>query len=93
MARIFILGAGNPVPSVDAFGSSYVIRIGDEHIMFDDAGDYHHQYYDYGHDCDCQHHHHYHHYDGDYDDYHYYYDYDYDYDYYYDCDDHYYDDY
>ncbi len=35
MARIFILGAGNPVPSVDAFGSSYVIRIGDEHIMFD----------------------------------------------------------
>ncbi|HAL49753.1 MAG: MBL fold metallo-hydrolase [SAR202 cluster bacterium] len=35
MARIFILGAGIPTPSVDTFGSSYVIRIGDDHIMFD----------------------------------------------------------
>ena len=35
MARIFILGAGNPVPSAETFGSSYAIRVGDEHIMFD----------------------------------------------------------
>ena len=35
MARIHILGAGTPTPTADRFGSSYVVQIGDEHLMFD----------------------------------------------------------
>ena len=35
MARIYVLGAGNPVPTPERFGSSYVLQLGDEHIMFD----------------------------------------------------------
>lgn len=33
--KVFILGTGTPVPTPDLFGSSYVVRVGDEHIMFD----------------------------------------------------------
>ena len=35
MSRLFILGSGNPVPSAERFGSSYVLRVGDEYLMFD----------------------------------------------------------
>ena len=35
MARLFIIGSGNPVPAPDRFGSSYVLQIGDERLMFD----------------------------------------------------------
>jgi ribonuclease BN (tRNA processing enzyme) len=35
MARIFILGSGTPTPSPTRFGSSYVVQVGDDHLMFD----------------------------------------------------------
>ncbi len=35
MARVFILGAGTPTPAPDRYGSSHVLQLGDEHIMFD----------------------------------------------------------
>ena len=33
--RMYILGSGTPTPTPDRFGSSYVVTVGDEHIMFD----------------------------------------------------------
>ncbi len=35
MARVYILGAGTPTPTPARFGSSYVVQIGDEYLMFD----------------------------------------------------------
>ena len=35
MATIHVLGAGTPTPTPTRFGSSYVVRTGDEHIMVD----------------------------------------------------------
>ena len=35
MARIFVLGAGTPTPTPERFGSSQVLQLGDEYIMFD----------------------------------------------------------
>ena len=35
MGRLFILGSGGPVPSQDRYGSSYVLKLGDEYLMFD----------------------------------------------------------
>ena len=35
MARLTILGSGNPVPTQDRFGSSYVLQLGDDYLMFD----------------------------------------------------------
>lgn len=35
MANLYILGSGSPFPDNDRFGSSYVLRLGDEHLMFD----------------------------------------------------------
>ena len=35
MGRLFILGSGGPVPSRDRYGSSYVLKLGDEYLMFD----------------------------------------------------------
>src|SRR5437773_2054873 len=35
MARIYILGAGTPTPTEHRFGSSYVVEVGGEHLMFD----------------------------------------------------------
>ncbi|MDP3062601.1 MAG: MBL fold metallo-hydrolase [Chloroflexota bacterium] len=35
MARLTILGSGTPTPTPDRFGSSYVIQIGDQRLMFD----------------------------------------------------------
>ena len=35
MRELYILGSGDPVPSRDRFGSSYVLRLGDERLMFD----------------------------------------------------------
>ena len=35
MARVFVLGAGTPTPTPDRYGSSFVLQLGDEHIMFD----------------------------------------------------------
>ncbi|MBM3934849.1 MAG: MBL fold metallo-hydrolase [SAR202 cluster bacterium] len=35
MNRLFILGSGAPQPANDRFGSSYVLKVGDEHLMFD----------------------------------------------------------
>src|SRR5688572_25815410 len=35
MARLYILGAGTPTPTAQRFGSSYVVEVGDEHLMFD----------------------------------------------------------
>ena len=33
--KLYILGSGTPTPSPERFGSSYVIKVGDDHIMFD----------------------------------------------------------
>lgn len=35
MTRLYILGAGTPTPTTATFGSSYVVELGDRHIMFD----------------------------------------------------------
>jgi ribonuclease Z len=35
MVTVYILGAGTPTPTPERFGSSYVVRVGDEHLMFD----------------------------------------------------------
>ena len=35
MDRLYILGCGTPFPTADRFGSSYVVRTGDEYLMFD----------------------------------------------------------
>ena len=35
MARIYILGAGNPTPTAARFGSCYVVEVGREYVMFD----------------------------------------------------------
>ena len=35
MPRIVILGAGTPTPTSDRFGSSYVVGVGDDLLMFD----------------------------------------------------------
>ena len=35
MARIFVLGAGTPTPTPSRFGTSHVLQLGDEYIMFD----------------------------------------------------------
>ena len=34
-ARVFILGAGTPTPTKYRFGSSHVLQLGDQYIMFD----------------------------------------------------------
>ncbi len=33
--RVHILGSGTPTPTPERYGSSYVVRLGDEHLMFD----------------------------------------------------------
>ena len=35
MARVFVLGAGTPTPTPQRFGSSYVLQLGDQYLMFD----------------------------------------------------------
>ena len=35
MNSLHILGSGTPAPTPDRFGSSYVLRLGDDHLMFD----------------------------------------------------------
>ena len=35
MTKIYILGTGTPTPTPDRFGSSYVIEVGGEYLMFD----------------------------------------------------------
>ena len=35
MAEIFVLGAGTPTPTATRFGSSYVLRVGGDLLMFD----------------------------------------------------------
>ncbi len=35
MTRLFILGAGTPTPTAARFGSSYVVQVGHEYLMFD----------------------------------------------------------
>ena len=35
MSRVYVLGAGTPTPTPYRFGSSYVLEVGDDHIMFD----------------------------------------------------------
>ena len=35
MARLYILGAGTPTPTAQRFGSSYVVEVGGEYLMFD----------------------------------------------------------
>ena len=35
MARIYVLGAGTPTPTAERFGSSYVVKVGGEYLMFD----------------------------------------------------------
>ena len=35
MAEIYVLGGGTPTPTADRFGSSYVLKVGDEYLMFD----------------------------------------------------------
>jgi ribonuclease BN (tRNA processing enzyme) len=35
LARLTILGSGGPPPDPDRFGSSYVLRLGDDRLMFD----------------------------------------------------------
>ena len=35
MARVIVLGAGTPTPTAARFGSSYVVELGDQYLMFD----------------------------------------------------------
>ena len=35
MAHVYILGSGTPTPTPERFGSSHVLQLGDEYIMFD----------------------------------------------------------
>jgi ribonuclease Z len=35
MAKIYLLGTGTPTPTPDRFGSSHVIQVAGEHLMFD----------------------------------------------------------
>ena len=35
MDTLYILGCGTPFPTADRFGSAYVVRTGDEYLMFD----------------------------------------------------------
>ncbi|GIT44306.1 MAG: hypothetical protein Ct9H300mP11_22420 [Chloroflexota bacterium] len=35
MAEIYVLGGGTPTPTANRFGSSHVMKIGDELLMFD----------------------------------------------------------
>ena len=35
MAEVYVLGAGTPTPTPTRFGSSHVLRIGDDYLMFD----------------------------------------------------------
>ena len=35
MSKIYVLGAGTPTPTADRFGSSFVVEINGQHIMFD----------------------------------------------------------
>ena len=35
MARVYILGAGTPTPTAARFGSSYVVEVGGQYLMFD----------------------------------------------------------
>jgi ribonuclease BN (tRNA processing enzyme) len=35
MSRVYVLGAGTPTPTPDRYGSSHVLQLGDEYIMFD----------------------------------------------------------
>ena len=35
MAHVYVLGAGTPTPTPARFGSSYVVQVGDQHVMFD----------------------------------------------------------
>ena len=33
--RVYILGAGTPTPTAERFGSSYVVNVAGEYLMFD----------------------------------------------------------
>ena len=35
MAVLYILGSGNPTPTSERFGSSYVLNLRDDYLMFD----------------------------------------------------------
>ena len=35
MPRIYVLGAGTPTPTADRFGSSYVLELDGQYLMFD----------------------------------------------------------
>ena len=35
MADLFVLGAGTPTPTAERFGSSHVLKLGDDLLMFD----------------------------------------------------------
>ena len=35
MAKIYLLGTGTPTPTPTRFGSSHVIKVSDEYLMFD----------------------------------------------------------
>ncbi len=35
MTQLYVLGAGTPTPTAHRFGSCYVLRLGDEYVMFD----------------------------------------------------------
>ena len=35
MSRIVVLGAGTPTPTPARFGSSYVVELNGQHLMFD----------------------------------------------------------
>ncbi|MFQ5873571.1 MAG: MBL fold metallo-hydrolase [Dehalococcoidia bacterium] len=35
MAKVYVLGAGTPTPTPSRFGSSYVVALGDQHLMVD----------------------------------------------------------
>ena len=35
MARVYVLGAGTPTPTAQRFGTSYVLKLDNEQVMFD----------------------------------------------------------
>ncbi|MEN8115293.1 MAG: MBL fold metallo-hydrolase, partial [Actinomycetota bacterium] len=35
MTKVYVLGAGNPVPTPDRFGTAFVVQVDDDYLMFD----------------------------------------------------------
>ena len=36
--ELYVLGAGAPIPTAERYGNSCVLRIGDDHLLFENEG-------------------------------------------------------